>query len=400
MRVARRDFLANAVWLGTATLSGCAREGPIAGSVAEGDDAGTSGCDAVAPGEPIDVLPFAGEDDRPFGEPLGVGWDGRLYTDLSRLTEDDLEIDNDRFYIRTLYPDQLDESEPWEVQIGGLVERATSVPISEIVAAAIDRGAHLLECAGNFRGGHFGLMSVARWSGVPLLGLLEQVTPTAGAARVLVCGFDGHSVPSAGMHSTPGASWIFTPEQLSSTGAFLATHMNGEVLPRDHGFPVRLVVPGWYGCTCIKWVDSISWVADDEPATSQMIEFASRTHQTADHLLARDYAPATIQQAAMPIRVEKWQIDGSIVYRVVGILWGGSTPARSLDVSFDGGGTFEPVDLCGVEADNRTWTLWTHAWRPSRAGTYPIVCRVPQPSVPMVRLDAGYYLREVVVDDV
>jgi len=400
MGVARRDFLANAVWLGTATLSGCSNEEPIDGSAPGGDDAGSSACDEAEPGEPIDTLPFAGEDDRPFGVPLGEGWDGRLYTDLSTLTEDDLEIDNERFYIRTLYPDQLDESQPWVIRIGGRVERPLDVPIAEIVAAASDRGAHLLECAGNFRGGHFGLMSVARWSGVPLLDVLDAVTPTADAARVLVSGFDGHSVPSVGMHSTPGASWIFTLEQLRSTGAFLATHMNGEVLPRDHGFPVRLVVPGWYGCTCIKWVDTISWVPDAEPATSQMVEFASRTHQTAEHALARDYAPATIQQAAMPIRVEKWLVDGGIVYRVVGILWGGSTPARSLEVSFDDGATYESVDLCGVEPDNRTWTLWSHAWRPPSVGTYPIVCRVVQPSVAMVRLDAGYYLREVVVDEV
>src|SRR6185436_10905211 len=134
------------------------------------------------------------------------------------------------------------------------------------------------------------------------------------ATRVLVSGFDDHSQPST--HSTAGASWIFTLAELAETGAFLATRMNGEPLPRDHGFPLRLVVPGWYGCTCIKWVDAISFVDDDALATSQMQEFASRTMQNGMPALARDYLPAEIDQAAMPVRVEEWNVGGRLAYRV------------------------------------------------------------------------------------
>ena len=88
-----------------------------------------------------------------------------------------------------------------------------------------------------------------------------------------------------------GASWVLPIAALNSLGAFLAVRMNGEPLPPDHGMPVRLVVPGWYGCAWIKWVIAIRLVGADEPATTQMKEFAGRTHQTARHDLARDYVP-------------------------------------------------------------------------------------------------------------
>ena len=176
----------------------------------------------------------------------------------------------------------------------------------------------MLECSGNARNGHFGLLSSAEWHGIPLSRVLERLSIRSEATRVSIAGFDDHSEPSSG-NSTPGASWIFSFDELASTGAFLATRMNGEPLPADHGAPVRLFVPGYYGCTCIKWVNEIALVDDSAPATSQMVEFASRTHQDGTPSLARDYQPALMDQAAMPVRVEKWLADGRVSYRIVGI---------------------------------------------------------------------------------
>ena len=104
--------------------------------------------------------------------------------------------------------------------------------------------------------------------------------------------------------------------------------MNDGDLPPEHGAPVRLIVPNWYGCSCIKWVSRIDLVGDEEPATSQMREFAARTHQRGMPALARDYEPAVIDLAALPVRVERWRVDDRLVYRVVGIRWGGTAAAR------------------------------------------------------------------------
>ncbi len=93
--------------------------------------------------------------------------------------------------------------------------------------------------------------------------------------------------------------------------------MNGAALTADHGAPIRLVVPNYYGCSCIKWVSRIDWVADDEPATSQMMEFSARTHQNGVPRLARDYEPPVIDLAALPIRVEQWVVTRDGRERVV-----------------------------------------------------------------------------------
>jgi hypothetical protein len=94
-------------------------------------------------------------------------------------------------------------------------------------------------------------------------------------------------------------------------------------------------VPGQYGCSCIKWVNEIAFVADEVEATSQIREFAARTQQLGVPKLAREYQPATIDQAAMPVRIEKWLVDGRIRYQVAGILWGGSRPINVLEIRFN-----------------------------------------------------------------
>ena len=167
----------------------------------------------------------------------------------------------------------------------------------------------------------------------------------------------------------------------------------------EFGAPLRLLVPGWYGCTCIKWVDRITLVDDSEPATAQMMEFASRTHQDGVPALAAMYAAATIDHAAMPVRVEKWRVGSDTLYRVVGILWGGSRVTDALSIRF-GDEPWAPVDICSPPTTNATWTLWSHAWKPETLGQFSIRMRVDDPSIVTKRLDADYYLRTVAIDEV
>jgi DMSO/TMAO reductase YedYZ molybdopterin-dependent catalytic subunit len=89
------------------------------------------------------------------------------------------------------------------------------------------------------------MMSTAEWSGVTVMEVLERAKSKGQASRVLVSGFDTYAKKSAS--SVPGASWIFSMEELKASGAFLATELNGVELTKDHGAPLRLMVPGWYG---------------------------------------------------------------------------------------------------------------------------------------------------------
>lgn len=385
----RRAFLSGSVLASTGAFSGC-------------DDAvvdAPRGCDAPREdGELLEVLELL-DGGVAFHEKVGRGWDARLYFDLRALTRDKLIAENHEFYIRTELPDLLDTSAPWEIRVSGLVEE-TVLSLADILPLVKPQGVHVLECSGNGDGGAFGLMSAAAWAGAPLEDVLAALSIEPAATRVLISGFDEHSVPSVNGHSTPGAAWVFPFEELFERGAFLATEMNGSPLPPDHGAPVRLFVPGLYGCTCIKWVDAIVLVDDDVPATSQMMEFASRTHQSGTPALARDYRPAAMDLAAMPIRVEKRRFADGLGYLVVGIMWGGSAPTDALLISFDGGLGWEPVNVCPPQADNETWTLWEHRWRPQATGTALIRLAVADPAVQTRRLDQGYYDRAVAIDEV
>jgi DMSO/TMAO reductase YedYZ molybdopterin-dependent catalytic subunit len=283
------------------------------------------------------------------------------------------------------------------VALGGRVRRPQTLRAAALSPLVRPMGAHLLECAGNTNPNNYGLISAARWDGVPLGALLDRAA-VPDSAYVRVSGVDDEQSPSR--TSTPGATWIFGRQDLERTGAFLATRMNGDPLSRHHGAPARLVVPGWYACACIKWVARIDVVPHDAPPTSQMLEFAARTHQPRDARLAREFMPAAIDVAALPVRVEQWNLEGRRVYRIVGIVWGGTAAANALQIRFRTGDDWADVDDCPPRPTAATWGVWSHAWRPSEAGRYAIVLRVKDPAVRTRRLDVSFYVRSVDITDV
>lgn len=336
---------------------------------------------------------------QPFGVKIGgPGLDARLNTDLSKLEPNHLITPTNQIYLRTECPPAVATHQgPWTIRTSGLLAKPSTLRLDDVVRRARPLGAHLLECSGNNNPANFGLMSVAEWDGVPLLDVVETLRPSPQATAVLVSGVDPDQ-PSA--TSIPGASWVYPLSTLNSVGAFLAVRVNREPLPLDHGKPLRLVVPGWYGCSWIKWVVEIRLVEASEPATSQMREFAGRTHQTAVHDLAVAYAPPAIETAATAIRVEKRQGRDGLEYRVVGIVWGGARVVDRLAIRFNEGQPWQPFDVCPVPQSSRTWSLWSYRWKPSAPGVYSIALRVPDASVPQRRLDSGYYVRQVSVDEV
>ena len=324
------------------------------------------------------LLPFVDENDRAVGRLEQDGLAGRYAFDHRWLDITRLITPTNQFFIRTRFPKGAPAPEPWRVATpeGALDPMA-------IAARARPMGTHLLECSGNNRDRHFGLISVTRFAGLPVYELVLH--PPAGQL-VLIAGFDAH-MPGPDWSSS-GASWIFRPEELAH--AFFATAMNGTPLTADHGAPLRLVVPGWYGCCCIKWVERIDFVAGDAPATPQMREFASRIHQVGVPTLARNYAPAVIDPAAMAVRVET---VGADTFRVVGVQWGGAV--ERLAIRF-GDGPFVPVEELH-RGSASAWSIWTHRWRPTRSGRTAISLRVEDPGRRTRRLDSGYYTRWVEV---
>ena len=365
-------------------------------------------CTTQPAGELLGTLPFMGT--RAFDAPLGrliggPGLDARMFTDLSDLDAGRLITPASRIFIRTSAPaDLTPRLAQWKIVAGPV-----TIPAAALRSAARPMGEHLIECSGNTDPQNFGLMSAAAWDGVPLADIVARMHPTrlrsssygGQAAKdwgVRVSGLDDES--AASRQSVAGASWVFPLDTLERLGAFLAVRMNGEPLPPDHGAPVRLVVPGWYGCTWIKWVNDIALVGRDEPATSQMREFAGRTHQTGTPERARDYEPASIDLAATPIRIEKRRLDGRTHYRVVGIIWGGDRTTDRLMIRFSPNEPFQSFDICPPQRTHRTWSLWEYRWTPERPGVYDIVLKAADPRIRTRRLDVYFYSRRVRVHDV
>jgi DMSO/TMAO reductase YedYZ molybdopterin-dependent catalytic subunit len=362
-----------------------------------------------AGGQLLGTVPFSpGATHAPLDRLLGAGLDARLFTDLSAVTPDRLVTPADRFFVRTAAGKTLPSADTWTVSLGGLVQTPEMLDLPALERLARPGGRYLIECAGNADPTNYGLISVADWDGVPLPALLDRLRPTAAASRVLITGFDDESVQPR--TSIPGASWIFTRDDLAQ--ALLALRMNGAPLARDHGAPIRLVVPGWYGCACIKWVTGIDLVRDDAAPTSQMWEYANRTHQAIVESrdpsgalragpppFARDYTPAIVDTAAVPVRIEKWAIGGRVAYRVIGTIWGGRTPTNALAIRFRTSEPWVPVEDCPLPASTLTWSLWTHTWRPRDPGRYEIVLKVTDPSIRTRRLDLFYYVREVLIEE-
>jgi DMSO/TMAO reductase YedYZ molybdopterin-dependent catalytic subunit len=412
-RFTRRELLRGAFAAGGTLLVGLERLAPLrasqpglqagASSAArtpastQGGGAGQGADSGFAGGKLLGNVDFSNEARVPIGASFGAELDERLYTDLSKLAPGNLVTPASEFYVRTGASKLLDAAKISSVKFSGLVEKPLAIGIPEIARQAKSMGAHLMECAGNARGIHFGMMSAAEWNGVAAADILSLAHPASAATHVLISGFDEYAATSAS--SMPGASWIFSLEALRSANAFFATQMNDEPLSRDHGAPLRLMVPGWYGCCCIKWVNELAFVDETAATTSQMQEYASRTMQKGVPESLRDYEPATIDAAAMPVRIEKWAVASKVKYRVVGILWGASPPAKALEIRFNPEEDYAPVEHVEPPSD-ATWSLWTHAWSPRAPGPYIIRLRVNDPHTRTRRLDAGAYVRSVEIGEV
>ncbi|MCO4744301.1 MAG: molybdopterin-dependent oxidoreductase [Proteobacteria bacterium] len=358
----------------------------------EGDTADSSAdglCPAALSGASFDrILGFSGEADRPLEQSTGDGLDRRYVVDLSTLDPSSLVLPLERFYVRTGEPDQI-EPTAWSIAVSGLATDS-SFTLADHSDLIEDTGPIYLECSGNSAYGGFGLMSAAAFSGMAIDGLLDRLGVQATATQVRVDGFDTHSQASSG--STEGASWVFSLADLRE--GWLVTHMNGEPLDGDHGAPVRLLIPQWWGCAMIKWVNAMVFVDDSEPATSQMQEFAQRTHQPGSPALAVDYIAATRDPTAAPVRVERWVDGDRVLHRIIGLYWGPAVDGVLWQIRI-GDGEWQPVDFCLARTSPHTWGLWEKVVE-GVSGEQAIRLRVDDADVRTRRLDSEWYRRTAV----
>lgn len=358
----------------------------------------TSPLEPLARGEFLGLVPF----DKPakvgYGQLAGEGLFARRMLDLSTLNDSTRVTPTDRHFVRTGVPAMLPDLDSWRLGVRTRVGPPQELSLTDLRALATPMGVHLCESAANDATVGFGMISAAAWSGVPLTGLLERFGRPETPFRVLVDGFDRHLSDQPDKRA--GASWIFSPEELASSGAFIALAMNDKPLPPEHGAPLRLVVPGWYGCSWIKWVHTVAVVAEDSFTTPHMREFARRTHQAGIPKRAARFAPAVVDAAAMPIRLEKWRVGGKVELRLVGVRWGGGEPGDAVSLRFGPEEAFKPVTSFVPPENLHGWSFWSHRWRPVSPGIYGIELMVGKSRIRTRRLSAGHYLRQVTLQRV
>jgi hypothetical protein len=389
----RRQLLAGAAGLG-------------AGALIVGWPAMAEAIEALpAPGQPsgefLGTVPFLNTGNVQFGEASGAGLEGRRFLDPSTLSESTLVTPSDRFFLHTRKPDALPPADQWQVRVRLYGTGPERVPMEWFTAHERDMGVHLIEGASNGPGVEWGLISAARWTGVPVTELFAGFSEE-GLHGLLISGHDRHLQPVADAQA--GASWIFSFDQLRETGAFLATKINGQPLSEDQGAPLRLVVPGWFGCAHIKWVQDV--VAQDlqAPSTPQMLEYARRTFQKGKPRLAAHYHAAKTGLSLLPVRVERWRVDGEIVHRIVGIVWGGTAPVDQLSLRVVAEDeprkavlTPQPITHFTWPASTSTWALWSHTVRLPAVGVHRIAPVRPDRQTYAPRIDGRTLLRRFVV---
>ncbi|GAA2035456.1 molybdopterin-dependent oxidoreductase [Agromyces tropicus] len=226
------------------------------------------------------------------------------------------------------------DPEEWRLRIHGMVGREVELTWDDLLALPMSESVTTLACVSNEVGGD--LIGTAVWLGTPIRDLLARAVPDAGADMVLSRSIDGFTA------STP-LEVLTDPAR----EAVLAVGMNGEPLPVEHGFPVRMVVPGLYG-----YVSATKWVTDLEVTRFD----AARAYWTDRGWSAR--GPVKLSSRIDVPRIGQALSAGTIV--VAGVAWLQHTGVASVDVQVDDG-PWRPATLAtAVSAD--TWVQWRFEW--------------------------------------
>jgi DMSO/TMAO reductase YedYZ molybdopterin-dependent catalytic subunit len=258
----------------------------------------------------------------------------------------------------------------WSLEITGLVERPRSFTLAEIQALPRQSVVFALECAGN-RGfpGFMGAVHNAEWSGTPLSAVLEEAGVHEDGIEVVFFGSDEGEEEVRDTPVTQNFARSMSLEDATDSNVLLCYEVNGEPLPTAHGFPLRLVAPGWYGVANVKWLKRIE-IRD----TRFMGRFMARDYVTLRQENGNGEAiwvEISVGRAninSIPAKVTR---DGS-GYRIHGTAWGADV-AR-VEVKIDDG-RWQPARLGEGRDDPYAWTFWDLDWNAPPAGDHWITSR-------------------------
>jgi sulfane dehydrogenase subunit SoxC len=274
------------------------------------------------------------------------------------------------------------DAESWTLSVEGRVARPLRLTLEDLRArAAVDLTA-TMECAGNGRARLDPrpasqpwlneAVGTARWRGVSLARLLEEAAPLEDATEVVFTGLDRgveKEIEQRFQRSVP-------LEEALAGDSLLAYEMNGVPLPPQHGFPLRLVVPGWYGMTNVKWLESIEVVDRPFDGFQQASSYRFKVDEDDEgRPLTRMLPRALMLPPGIPEFFSRERTLPLGEVRLEGRAWSGLAPVAGVEVSDDGGETWAEAELGDDVAGRWAWRPWTSTWSPRAAGSYTLCCR-------------------------
>jgi DMSO/TMAO reductase YedYZ molybdopterin-dependent catalytic subunit len=268
----------------------------------------------------------------------------------------------------------------FRLEVGGLVARPLSLSLDELRARPRVELPVTFECAGNGRARLSPrpvsqpwlteAVGTAVWAGTPLAPLLEEAGVEDGAVEVLFTGLDRGV--EGGVHQAYERS-LPLPDALGED-LLLAYEMNGEPLPAQHGFPLRLVVPGWYGMTNVKWLARIELLSEPFQGYQQAVAYRmygddGEPGEPVTRMLPRSLmVPPGVPDF---MTRERHLEPGPTLLR--GRAWSGLAPIERVEASTDGGVTWTEAGL-EPPPSKAAWAGWSHEWN-ADPGEYELCSR-------------------------
>ena len=283
---------------------------------------------------------------------------------------------NPHFYVRNHFSIPDVQCSTWSLRIEGLVTRERRFTLDDLKKLPRVTLPVTMECAGNNRsdldppapGNQFqsGAVSTAYWAGVRLSEVLKTAGINPRAREVLFEGLDTGK-PEPGTPEMPYRRSLPLDVALHPD-TLLAYEMNGLELPKEHGYPLRLIVPGWYGMASVKWLNRLTVIDSDYSGYFQGYKYVIENE-------AGEPVPLTTigikSLIGSPANGEAVRV-GDVC--VTGMAWSGNERIARVDVSSDGGTTWEEADIVGP-SEQYAWQKWHYTWAPDEPGDYTLMSR-------------------------
>ncbi|HEX7262660.1 MAG TPA: DHA2 family efflux MFS transporter permease subunit [Candidatus Dormibacteraeota bacterium] len=298
-------------------------------------------------------------------------------TPIQRLVGDQV-MPTAHFYVRNHFsPPNLDQL-AWRLCVGGHVERPLDLSLRDLRMLPSRSLIATLECAGNGRAQleprtageqwELGAVSTAEWTGVPLLEVLQRVGVKSGAVDIVFRGADSGQV--TGCHGTLRFERSLCVEDAFGSEALLAYAMNGERLPVEHGFPLRVVVPGWYGVASVKWLTEVEVLREPFKGFFQAERYVyewQRDGAMVSEPVTRQRVRSIITEPASGAEIRVGQLA------VRGLAWSGAAPIARVEVRTDSD-DWQEARLLG-DRRRHSWMRWEMLTRIPRRGAVKLQTR-------------------------